>query len=53
MEDNKVDKDEHYRLQLKFLWGIRSETKADEEEIDYSEAVVNEESSVPNKTGRQ
>jgi len=53
LQNNKVDKDENYRLQLKFLWGIRSETKADEEEVDYSEAVVNDESSVPNKTGRQ
>ncbi len=41
----KVGSEDRFRLQLKFLWGIRGETKvADDEEPDVSEAI--EESTV-------
>jgi len=43
---SKVLDVETYKLQLKFLWGIRSETKPEEEEADVSEAVGNDESTI-------
>jgi len=43
---HKTGESENYRLQLKFLWGIRSETKPEEEDVDVSEAAGNEESTI-------
>jgi hypothetical protein len=43
---SKVGDVETYKLQLKFLWGIRSENKPEEEEADVSEAVGNDESTI-------